>query len=814
MEFRILGPLEVVREGSVLPTPPNKPRALLALLLLRRGEAVGVDELADDLWGEQPPATATKSIQVYVSQLRKSLGEGVLETRGRGYALVADDDAVDAARFERLLDRGTELRAAGEPKAAAEVLTEALTLWRGPALADFTYEPWAQPEIARLDDLRLAALEERIDADLEVGRHATLVGELTGLVERNPGRERLLGQLMLALYRSGRQTEALDVYREQRRRLDEELGLEPSPALRELEAAMLRQDPSLGRPARTATAGSRGRSGKLVAVAGAALLAVVGIGGAAVLGQEDETPAVAAVKPLTAPSCSPMDYRPGTRPRHLIVSDQQSDLGEFSTQVAAAVEFVIRERGFEAGGTPVAYQVCDSDPSKCDEAAKDYVDNPSVIGVIGPLTSTCAEAQIPVANRARPGPLALVSPTTTRVGLTRPSPVTPDEPDSLYPTGIRNFVRVQAADDFQLAALAMYAKRSGVRSFFLIADGQECDTDGGPFGAAAQRLGLQVAGCAFYNDTSGNPAHLARRVARSRADAVYLPITAAADGGRLIRALRARAGAGSPAPRRGRVLGSPLQRRGRPRRERHEGDRRRGRSEGADRPRPRADRPLARDGGRTAPVHGVRRPGDGAAARCDRALGRDPSIRRPRALRQRGPRRRARRLLGHADRRHHREPGDDLRARGRRTGARPAADPAARARGVTAGRDRARADERRPRGRGDAGRPGRRAKPRRCASAMSPASAGRGPSPGTTGCSSTSPTGPTSRASSPRTPPSPSRAPDGPRGEVRYIAPVSGPEHAERVCDAARERWPRAYARYDEVLLDQVDGRDLTCVRP
>ena len=260
MEFRILGPLEVVREGSVLPTPPNKPRALLALLLLRRREAVGVDELADDLWGGQPPATATKSIQVYVSQLRKSLGEGVLETRGRGYALVADDDAVDAARFERLLERGAELRAAGEPKAAAEILTKALALWRGPALADFTYEPWAQPEITRLDDLRLAALEERIDADLEVGRHATLVGELTGLVERNPGRERLLGQLMLALYRSGHQTEALDVYRDQRRRLDEELGLEPSPALRELEAAMLRQDPSLGRPARAATARSRRRS--------------------------------------------------------------------------------------------------------------------------------------------------------------------------------------------------------------------------------------------------------------------------------------------------------------------------------------------------------------------------------------------------------------------------------------------------------------------------------------------------------------------------------------------------------------------------
>jgi DNA-binding SARP family transcriptional activator/ABC-type branched-subunit amino acid transport system substrate-binding protein len=813
VEFRILGPLEVVREGSVLPTPPNKPRALLVLLLLRRGEAVGLDELADDLWGGQPPATAIKSIQVYVSQLRKGLGERVLETRGRGYALVVDDDSVDAARFERLLDRGTELRATGEPKAAAEVLTEALTLWRGPALADFTYEPWAQPDIARLADLRLAALEERIDADLEVGRHATLVGELTGLVERNPGRERLLGQLMLALYRSGRQTEALDAYREQRRRLDEELGLEPSVALRELEAAMLRQEPSLERPARATTARSRRRTGKLVALAGAALLAVAGIGGAAVLGQEDVTPAVAAVEPLTAPSCSPMDYRPGTRPRHLIVSDQWSELGAFSTQVVAAVEFVIRERGFQAGGTPIAYQVCDSDPSKCDQAAKDYADNPSVIGVIGPVTSSCAEAQIPVANRARPGPLAIVSPTTTRVGLTRPTPLDPDKPGSLYPTGMRNFVRVQAADDFQLAALAMYARRSGIRSLFLIAGGSECDTDGGPFGAVSRRVGLEVAGCAFYSDALGNPDHVARRAARSHADAVYLPQAAVGDNGLLIRALRARAARDLL------ILGG----------------------DGFATPDFMETAGRAANGMRLTVAgidpNAVTGPGRELIDRLRGTVG-EPHPYTVNAVqatellldaiaRSDGTRRSVVRELFRSE------------VRGGVLGdfsVTPTGDTTANRVTIYQVQDGELVLDR-------VFTPplGLVVSPR---AESSPAPASAAPEgvemlvvpvgsedEALRLCEDARESWPRAFAGhgrvffdkadgidftcvEPTDSHGPGRGSDGPRAEVRYIAPVSGPEHAERVCDAARERWPRAYARYDEVLLDQGDGRDLTCVRP
>ena len=232
-------------------------RAPSALLLLRRGEAVGVDVLADDLWGGQPPPPRSRRSRSTSRSCASSSATRVACRRAGAATACSPRARSTRGSFELLRTGYASAQRWCARRRRPTVLTEAPALWRGPALADFTYEPWAQPEIARLDDLRLAALEERIDADLEVGRHATLVGELIGLVERNPDRERLLGQLMLALYRSGRQTEALDLYRQQRRRLDEELGLEPSPALRELEAAMLRQDPSLGR---TATTGGRGRA--------------------------------------------------------------------------------------------------------------------------------------------------------------------------------------------------------------------------------------------------------------------------------------------------------------------------------------------------------------------------------------------------------------------------------------------------------------------------------------------------------------------------------------------------------------------------
>ena len=230
LEFRILGPFEVVDGERPVALGGPKQRALLAILLLRRGEAVSSERLIDQLWGERPPATAAKTLQGYVSHLRKALGNEVLLTRGGGYLLAAAPGQVDAERFEAMVADGRHALADGDAAGARELLGSALGLWRGEALADLAYEPFAQGEIARLEEARLAALEDRIDADLMLGQHRGLVGELEALVGRYPHRERLLGQLMLALYRSGRQADALDVYRRGRQALDDELGLEPGPS--------------------------------------------------------------------------------------------------------------------------------------------------------------------------------------------------------------------------------------------------------------------------------------------------------------------------------------------------------------------------------------------------------------------------------------------------------------------------------------------------------------------------------------------------------------------------------------------------------
>ena len=241
MDFRLLGPLEVVERDRPLALGGVKQRSLLAILLLQANEVVSTDQLIDQLWGATPPATCAKSVQVYVSRLRKQLGNRRLATHAPGYMLQVEPSELDLARFEQLAGEARRT----DPHRAARKLRDALALWRGPPLADLAYEPFAQPEIARLEELRMAVLEQRIDADLAVGRDAELVGEVEALIVRNPLRERLRFQLMLALYRSARQAEALDAYRVARRELSEELGLEPSEELKRLEQAILRQDPAL-----------------------------------------------------------------------------------------------------------------------------------------------------------------------------------------------------------------------------------------------------------------------------------------------------------------------------------------------------------------------------------------------------------------------------------------------------------------------------------------------------------------------------------------------------------------------------------------
>jgi DNA-binding SARP family transcriptional activator len=253
VEFRILGPLEVREGDRVLPLGAGQQRALLAILLLRVNEAVSRDQLIDELWGEDPPSTAAKALQGHVSALRgvleperkRGAGGDVILTRGSGYELRLEDDQLDLGVFERLRNEGQAALTGGEPERAAERLREALGLWRGPPLADFLYEPFAQAEIARLEELRVATLEDRLEAELACGRHQQLIGELEALVQKHPTRERLRGLLMLALYRAGRQAEALDAYQAGRTVLVEELGIEPGRRLRELQQAILKQDRGL-----------------------------------------------------------------------------------------------------------------------------------------------------------------------------------------------------------------------------------------------------------------------------------------------------------------------------------------------------------------------------------------------------------------------------------------------------------------------------------------------------------------------------------------------------------------------------------------
>ena len=280
MEFRLLGPLEVLEGGRVVPVGGSKQRALLAVLLLHANEVVSRDRLIDELWGERLPGTAAHSLDHQVSRLRKVLEQSeLLVTRPGGYLLQVDPEQIDVRRFEHLLEQGRRANADGMPQQASMALREALGLWRGAALADFAYESFARVEIERLEELRLTALEERIDADLALGQHHALGAELESLIAKHPVRERLRAQLMLALYRSGRQAEALRVYSETRKKLIEDLGIEPGQVLQRLEQAILRQDHSLDSPAAEAGTKTRRRRRTLLSATGLVVAAAAAAAG-------------------------------------------------------------------------------------------------------------------------------------------------------------------------------------------------------------------------------------------------------------------------------------------------------------------------------------------------------------------------------------------------------------------------------------------------------------------------------------------------------------------------------------------------------
>ena len=284
MEFRILGPLEVEENGRSLAPGGRRARALLAVLLIHANQPVSADRLVDEVWGDELPENAAKSLQIHVSRLRKALGNERLRTSaGGGYALVVEPDELDRDRAEELVRRGRHELDARDADAAASAFAEALALFRGRPLEEFAAEAFAHAEIARLEELRLAAAEGHADAKLALGHGPSIVGELESLVAMHPLRERLREQLMIALYQAGRQADALAVYADTRRRFADELGLEPGPSIRELERRVLNHDPALAaragaalRPRRRPT---RGISRRLAAAA--VMVAVVAVGVAA-----------------------------------------------------------------------------------------------------------------------------------------------------------------------------------------------------------------------------------------------------------------------------------------------------------------------------------------------------------------------------------------------------------------------------------------------------------------------------------------------------------------------------------------------------
>lgn len=563
MEYRILGPLEVLEDGHPVELGSKQQRSVLAVLVLRINELVSIDELVEVLWGSAAPPTAQKIVQNHVSKLRRALGDDsrpaddrILLTRSGGYTLRADSDSVDALVFTSLVEQAGAALDAGDATRASALAQQGLAMWRGRVLADLQYEAFAQPEAARLDELLLLAAERRSEAELNLGRHDALLGELEQLVLAHPQSERLCELQMLALYRSGRQIEALEVYKKARVQLDE-LGLEPGDELRRLQAAILRHDPELGRPARRPTPVSARavRRWAYVGGAGAALLAIAVIAAASLLdGGSGSRPSL---EPLSRSFCSPVRYQAGETPELLIVSDQelQGPAADIGNQIAAAIEFTLRRRAFDAGEHSVGYQACDGgeisgerDRAPCAIHGRAYADNPSVIGILGPAFSECTKDLLPVVNQAAGGPVPVVNSSNTQVGLTRSGPAAmPGEPEIYYPAGIRNYVRLMPADDYQAAALAQFAARLGLDRVFLLAFDDEGNSGvASGFSVAADRVGVEVVDRAEWKFVWGGYRDEAERVARSGAAGVVLLGGVYVNGDRLVRALRSRMGPDFP----------------------------------------------------------------------------------------------------------------------------------------------------------------------------------------------------------------------------------------------------------------------------
>jgi DNA-binding SARP family transcriptional activator/ABC-type branched-subunit amino acid transport system substrate-binding protein len=473
VEFRVLGPLEAVdNSGTPLRIGGPKQRALLAYLVLEANHVVSTERLIDQLWDDEPPEAARQTLFAYVSRLRKLLGAGRIQARPPGYVLQVDRQEVDALRFADLIQEAH--RAAEDRHGVSEGLRAALALWRGPALADIADFQALQPAIARLEELRLTATEDLLQAELDLGHHREVLPTLDAVTREHPLRERLWSLLMTALYRSGRQADALGAFHRARLVLAEELGIEPSAELTQLNQRVLQQDPALdappvpspARPPTKSSAASQRRWRYRAVLVPVALIVIVAL--------------IWAFSPRGLPP------GPWTIGVDVQLSGQRAYLGEsVRNAIQLAVDDVNGAGGI--GGTTLALDIRDDadDPDRAAANAAAFVNDPRTVAVVGPWGSGQAFEVIPLTNAAG---LLTCSPAATHPGLTKPRDGALDlrsaEPDAI------SFVRLAPADDIQAVALANFAVRDlGATTALVIDDGDVGRVIADPFEAEFHELG-------------------------------------------------------------------------------------------------------------------------------------------------------------------------------------------------------------------------------------------------------------------------------------------------------------------------------------
>jgi ABC-type branched-subunit amino acid transport system substrate-binding protein/DNA-binding SARP family transcriptional activator len=483
VEFRVLGPLEAIDGGVTLTLGGPRQRLVLAYLILEANRVVPTDRLIDRIWGDEPPDAARGALFAYISRLRKLLGTARIQARPPGYILLAERSEIDALRFADLVAEAR--RRITDREVAATLLTEALDLWRGSALSDLAEYDALRPAITRLEEQRLEALEDRIDAEMDLGRHRALVPLLESLTTEHPLRERLWSRLILALYRSGRQGDALGAFHRARRMLVEELGIDPSPDLRRLEEEVLRQDPGLDLLARPVAAAAvqespiaEGAAPAFAPSASPDLPAGEPPGTETVRARSDRSKRQrliggTAIVMLAAAAAWWMGQAPKGLPQSrwtigldMPLSGQGAVLGQ---PVRDAVQMAIDDLNAAGGvdGSTLDLVVLDDaqTPARAAQNARAFVADPTTFAMIGPWGSAAAFPVIPVTNEAG---LLQCSPSSTHPGLTKPRDGALDLRAS-HPNAI-NYVRLAPADDIQASALASFAYRDLAARYALVID--------------------------------------------------------------------------------------------------------------------------------------------------------------------------------------------------------------------------------------------------------------------------------------------------------------------------------------------------------